>query len=371
MVSNSLLLYLLLIIVPDLYIGIRYLRKKPWWYQLLWYIPGIVLLLFTIRFARERDFVPDDMTSLNIFLLFFGLIAVPKAVFSLCSLCGKKGWKVGIALVPLLWLTLLYGAFIGNNKFEVKHVEIAFSDLPAAFDGYRIVQFSDIHLGSMSKSLMQEAVDSMNAQKADLIAFTGDIQNKQPSEIEPFKEMLSTLKAKDGVFSVMGNHDYSHYMDLDPYHAAENEEMTVNMQEEMNWKVLINTRRLIIHDNDTLVLSGMENDGTGRFPQKGNINYALWGVNRQSFVVMLEHDPSAWRRKILPHSHTQLTLSGHTHGMQFEIFGKSPIAIFAGEYDGLYQMGPRYLYVSKGLGGVVPFRIGATPEIVVITLRKK
>lgn len=371
MILKSILLFLSLIIIPDLYIGIRYLRHTKWWVQLLWYIQGTALLFATIKLAREPDFVPDDMTKLNIYLFVFGLIAVPKAVFSLCSLCGKKGWKVGLALVPILWIILVWGSFVGNNKLEVKHVEIAFSDLPSSFDGYRIVHFSDLHLGSIKESLLKEVVDSINAQKADMIAFTGDIQNKNPSEIEPFMPLLSTLKATDGVFSVMGNHDYALYQKLDPYLAARNEETTISHQMDMKWQMLNNTHRIVRRDSDLVVIAGMENDGEGRFPQKGNINYALWGIDRQQFVIILEHDPSSWRRKILPHSHTQLTLSGHTHGMQFEIFGWAPIAFVTKEYDGLYHIGPRQLYVSKGVGGVVPFRVGASPEIVVITLRKK
>ena len=371
MIAKSLILFLLLILIPDLYLGIRYLRKRSWWQQVLWYLPGLLLMIAAIRLARDHDFVPDDMTYLNLFLLVWGLIAVPKAVVSLASLCGKNGLKVGLALVPMLWFVLLYGSFVGNHKMEVKHVEIAFEDLPASFDGYRIVQFSDIHLGSMDSTLMQMAVDSMNAQQADVIVFTGDIQNKQPKEILPFKEMLSSLKAKDGVFSVQGNHDYAGYMDVSPYEAGYNEEMTVAYQIQMDWCVLMNDHCTIRRGEDSIVLAGMENDGEGRFPEKGEINYALWGVNRQQFVVMLEHDPSSWRRKILPHSHAQLTLSGHTHGMQFELFGWAPISVLKKEVDGLYHVGPRYLYVSKGLGGVVPFRFGATPEVVVITLRKK
>ena len=123
--------------------------------------------------------------------------------------------------------------------------------------------------------------------------------------------------------------------------------------------------------NDSIVIAGMENDGEGRFPQLGNLGNALYGVKRSDFIVMLEHDPSSWRRKILPKSHTQLTLSGHTHGMQFSLFGWSPMSLLGKECMGLYRIGDRALYVSKGLGGVIPFRFGATGEIVVIKLKKK
>ena len=139
----------------------------------------------------------------------------------------------------------------------------------------------------------------------------------------------------------------------------------------MKWRMLDNFHEAITRDSFSITISGMENDGEGRFPQLGDINKALRGLDRQSFVVMLEHDPSAWRRKILPECHAQLTLSGHTHGMQFEIFGWCPLSILNRDCDGLYRVGERCLYVTKGVGGVVPFRLGCAPEIVVITLRKK
>lgn len=371
MIAESLILFILVILVPDLYIGIKYLSKRSWCWQILWYIPALLLILWGVMLARQHDFVPDNMLYVNLFLLFWGLIAVPKAVFSIFSLLGKRGRKVGLALVPMLWFVVLYGAFIGNFKLEVKHVDISFSDLPASFEGYKIVLFSDIHLGSMSKALMQEAIDSMNAQQADAIVFAGDIQNKQPSEMVPFIPMLSKLKGKDGIFSVLGNHDYAEYVDLPPYEAARNEEEIVVRQLDMKWDVLLNEHRSIRRGDDCIVFAGMENDGEGRFPQKGNINTTLWGLDTKSFVVMIEHDPSSWKRKILPHSHCQLTLSGHTHGMQFELFGWSPLSVTGKECDGLYHIGERCLYVSKGLGAVVPFRFGATPEIVTITLHRK
>ena len=371
MIAKSLWIYILVIIIPDLYIAFRYLRKCRWWWLLLWFVPGLLLVAGAFELALQPDFVPDNMLYVNLFLLFWGLLAIPKAVFSLASLCGKKGWKVGLALVPLLWFVLLYGSFVGNDKMEVRRVDLSFADLPASFEGYRIALFSDIHLGSMDCDLMQQAVDTMNGLHADAIVFAGDIQNKQPSEIELFQEMLSTLKARDGVFSVLGNHDYAEYIDLSPLDAYRNEGLTVSHQSEMKWCVLMNDHRTIRRDDDYIIMAGMENDGEGRFPQKGDINNTLWGVSTSQFVVMIEHDPSSWKRKILPHCHAQLTLSGHTHGMQFELFGYSPLALLGKEVDGLYQAGPRYLYVSKGLGGVVPFRFGATPEIVVITLHRK
>ena len=370
MIAKSLFLFVLLILLPDLLLCYRFLRAKRWWWQLLWFFPGLLLIAATIWLSRQPDFVPDDMTWLNLYMLLMGLFTLPKAVFALCSLCGRKGWIAGAVLVPVVWYVIIYGSFFGTKQFEVRRVELSFKDLPSAFDGYRIVQFSDIHVGSIDSLLLQRAVDSINAEKADIVVFTGDIQNKHPKELLHYQDLLSTIEASDGVVSVMGNHDYGDYTDL-PYDLkAMNEEMTVGIQQEMNWQVLINGYKRVRRGDESIYIAGLDNDGEGRFPQRGNINRALWGLSRNSFIVMLEHDPSAWRRKILPHSHCQLTLSGHTHGMQFALFGWSPLSVLKREVNGLYQMGTRYLYVSKGLGGVVPFRFGAKPEIVVITLRK-
>ena len=371
MIANSFIIFLLLILVPDIYLWYRYMRKKAYWMQGLWFVVTIAFVVATVLFAQEEDFVPTDMTWLNVYLLLMGLVTAPKIVFSLCSLFGEKGRKTSLVLIPLLWLAVLYGSFIGNRCLEVKHVELAFSDLPEAFDGYRIVHSSDLHVGTTPESLIREVVDSINGQKADLIAFTGDLKNKLPDEVIPYKELLATLKAKDGVYTVMGNHDYSMYFAGSADEKYYQERRIREQEYDMKWRMLDNFHEAITRDSSSITVSGMENDGEGRFPQLGDINKALRGLDRQSFVVMLEHDPSAWRRKILPECHAQLTLSGHTHGMQFEIFGWCPLSILNRDCDGLYRVGERCLYVTKGVGGVVPFRLGCAPEIVVITLRKK
>ena len=373
MIAKALVWFLLLIILPDMFIWFRFLRKKCWWVQTLWFVPCLLFVTATVLLSLERDFVPDDMTWLNVYLIAIGLLVAPKLIFAVGSLFGKKGRLVSLALAPVVWFVVLYGSFVGNQRLEVKRVELSFTDLPQSFDGYRIVQFTDIHLGSMDAAFLQEVVDSINAQKADMVAFTGDIQNKMPSEIKPFMKQLKKIKSKDGVFSVMGNHDYVYYIDDDtpPPVRYANERQLVRLQQDLGWQLLLNSYRVVKHGGDSIIVSGLENDGENRFPQEGNINQALAGVARNEFIVMMEHDPSAWKRKILRECHAQLTLSGHTHGMQFELFGWSPLSLLRKENDGLYRMGSRCLYVSKGVGGVVPFRFGATPEIVVITLRKQ
>ena len=376
MIAKALVLYLVVILLPDLYLYLLYVRRFRWWWHLLWWVPSLVLTVATILLAREPNFVPDSMTGLYLYLFLVGFVVMPKLSFSVFSLLGRHGWKAGLATVPIIWFILFYGTFVGSRQLEVKHVEVTFDQLPAAFDGYRITLFSDVHAGSMSGErihFLKAAVDSINAQQSDVIIFAGDLQNQRPQEVEPFQQVLSQLKAPDGIFSVLGNHDYADYLgdEVSYVEKYDNEDYIVSLQHDMGWTVLNNSRRYIHRGADSIVIAGMENDGVGHFPAKGDIARALWGVTLQQFVVMIEHDPTSWRRHILPRSHSQLTLSGHTHAMQFELFGWSPVAFLYKEYDGLYQKAGRYLYVTKGLGGVIPFRFGAPGEIVVLTLRSK
>ena len=309
----------------------------------------------------------------------WGLVALLAvlSVMVVCLCCRLRcrwlRWGC-LLLLPLLWYVLLYGAFVGVRQLVVRHVEFASKDLPAAFDGYRIVQFSDAHLGAFDgwrRQLLQRAVDSINAQRGDMIVFTGDLQNKRSAEIALHCQTLACLQAKDGVYSVLGNHDYPMYIDCDSCQWQQHVETTVGCERQAGWRVLRNTHSVIRRGSDSIVIAGMENDGEGRFPQLGDIDRTLRGVSPQSFVIMLEHTPTAWRSKILPQSHSQLTLSGHTHGGQFALLGCSPTALHYNENGGTYYEGDRAIHVSTGLGGVIPIRFGVPPEIVVITLRKK
>ena len=272
--------------------------------------------------------------------------------------------------LTILWYIFLYGTYIGFGKIEVNQLSFASKDLPKAFNGYRIVQFSDLHIGSYTgwrEDILRRAVDSINAQQPDMIVFTGDLQNKTPDEITDHIALLSRLHARDGIYAVLGNHDYAEYLNgADEATKAANCRRTREIIESIGWTLLCNDHRVIRRGNDSIIIAGMENDGEGRFPQLGDIKKTLEGC--EAFTIMLEHDPSSWQRKILPQSHAQLTLSGHTHAMQFALFGWSPVQLKGGETVGLYREGHRALYVSKGLGGVIPFRFGATGEITVITL---
>lgn len=283
-------------------------------------------------------------------------------------------WCVS-SLMLLIWAGFLYGSYVGFSQFRVLEVEYASADLPEAFDGYRILQFGDAHLGTFEgkrRELLERMVDSIKAQHADMIVFTGDLQNKHPDEVTSFMKLLSSIKAPDGVYSVLGNHDYPDYLGTDdPFEISGLTGRSVENHKLLGWDLLCNSHRFIHRGNDSIVIAGMDNDGEGRFPQNGDISQTLSRVHRNQFVVMLEHDPSSWRRKILPHCHAQLTLSGHTHGGQLSLFGWSPASLRYKEYSGIYRMGGRALCVTQGIGGVIPFRLGTPAEIVVITLKRK
>ena len=349
--------------------------------RLLWWIPGAAMMAVTLVYAMIDDFAPANLTLFNIYLFMLGLIVVPKLLFVLSSIAGRgvrrmtggtRNWGnyFGLLLVLGQLYVLFTGSMTGTDRLRVRRVTISVPNLPKSFDGYRIVQFSDIHLGSMRSELLERAVEQMNRQRPDMIAFTGDIQNMRPDELMRYTSTLRRLHAKDGVYSVLGNHDYSEYVPKLPMRQRRhNEQLTREFHANVGWQLLLNDHRIIRRGSDSIVIAGEENDGLPPFPSKADLKRTLRGVSPRSFVVMLQHDPSAWRRSILPGSNVQLTLSGHTHGGQMSLFGLRPTNLTGREDDGLYQEAGRALFVSTGLGGFVPFRFNMDPEVVDITLR--
>lgn len=387
MIARIFIPIILAIVLPDLYFDLHYLRRSPWriwWKRLLWWLPSIGLLGYTVALASIRNFAPDDLFWLNLYLFLVGSIVTPKAIFAFCSGLGllycrlthtRNNW--GNLVAPPLCLfslyILIYGSTLGFRKLEVRHIDIYSRELPKAFDGYRIAQFTDAHVGTLTGNrykMLTRVIDSLNAQNADAIVFTGDLQNMQPSELYPVQDLLKSLHAKDGVFSVLGNHDYSQYIKADPAVKAANEREVISRERQFGWTVLLNEHHTIRRGKDSLVIAGEENDGLPLFPDRGDINKTLEGISPSAYVVMLQHDPSAWRRSILPKSQVQLTLSGHTHGGQIQLFGLRPTMLTSKEDYGLYLDGNRALYVSAGISGLIPFRFGIPGEIAVITLHK-
>ena len=389
MITRIAILLILMAVVPDLYIDRRFLRRikgrRAMLRRLLWWLPTLGMIAYTMVFVFDRQFAPSDIKILNVYLFLVGLLITPKCLFALCSAIGwgvKKmirrkanyGNIVGVVMVVLNWYVLFYGSFVGFDQITVREMTYESAELPESFDGYRIVQFSDAHVGTYiggREHLLRAVVATINAQCPDLVVFAGDLQNREPQEIRPFVDVLGGIKAKDGVFSVIGNHDYSDYIEATPDIKAENEKETRELERKMGWRLLVNEHEVVRRGTDSIVIAGLDNDGDGKkFPQRGDVRKALEGVSDSAFVVMAEHDPTCWRRKILPESRAQLTLSGHTHAMQFMIGNWSPASFVYKEWGGLFSEGARALIVSTGIGGFIPFRFGVPGEIVVITMRR-
>ena len=312
------------------------------------------------------------------FFLFVGFILLPALVFLLSRWLLPKRYRqlVGIVLAAVIIGLVGYGMTAGFRQMKVEQIEYASADLPAAFDGYRIVLFSDVHVASLTKfhePLVQQLIDSINGQAPDMIAFVGDMQNVQPEELIPPMLFFRQLYAPDGVFAVLGNHDYATYQTGDDAAKESNCLLTQNIIGKMGFDLLMNEHRIIHRDSDSIVVAGMENWGVAkRMPRRGDVKKTLAGLNgQQPFTLMLQHDPTCWREKILPECNAQLTLSGHTHGGQFSLFGWSPAALTYKEWKGMNYEGSRALYVSTGAGSLIPFRLNQPREIVVITLKRK
>ena len=283
---------------------------------------------------------------------------------------------LGIAAIP--FASLLYGMYQGRYNYKVLKYVLYFDDLPDAFDGYRATQISDIHSGSFDNpEKIQYGIDLINEQKSDAIMFTGDLVNNTAAEMDAWKEAFGALSARDGVFSVLGNHDYGDYVNWESAAAKRaNLEALKNVHREMGWKLLLDENKKITRGRDSIAVVGVENWGAG-FKQVGDLDKAATGLSENEFKILLSHDPSHWQEKVkMDQKKFHITLSGHTHGMQFGIeipgwFKWSPVQYRYEHWAGIYEEAGRFLNVNRGFGFLAyPGRVGIWPEITVIELRK-
>lgn len=373
---------ILAIALPDIYIWLHYYRTRYLHHPIvraLWWLPCAVMTVYTLALASIHNFAPTDLTWLNLYLLLFGLFVGPKAIFALTSFIGSGirhllhtrynyGHRIGLVLGTLAVTVYVYGLTIGVGRIKVDHIDLTFNDLPREFDGFRILHISDLHVGTFDgwrQFILESEIDSIRTQKnIDLVCFTGDMQNMRPNEVA---KMMPVLKRLPYTYFILGNHDYAQYVRSTPGLEQRMRRQLLAIEGRLG-RTLCNENVKITRGNASIWLAGEENDGRSPFPSRGNLAKTLRGIPDSAFVILMQHDPSAWRRSILPHSHVQLTLSGHTHGGQIQVLGWRPTKISQREDLGLYKSGNRYLYVSAGLGGLIPFRLNMPNEITVITL---
>jgi predicted MPP superfamily phosphohydrolase len=283
---------------------------------------------------------------------------------------------LGLAFGGGLFATLMYG-FGNKYNYKIHRIRMAFDHLPASFKGLKIVQISDIHSGSFTnKQAVAKGVEEILKEKADVIFFTGDLVNDRAAEMKDYIDLFSTLRAPMGVFSTLGNHDYGDYTTWDSDEAKQaNLEHVKQIHAQMGWRLLMNEHVVLEKNNEQIALIGIENwSAKARFPKKGKMNEAYPGAEKYPFKILLSHDPSHWDAEVRPkYSDIDLTLSGHTHGMQFGIeipgFKWSPVQYVYKQWAGLYEEGRQKLYVNRGYGFIgYPGRVGILPEITVIEL---
>jgi len=301
----------------------------------------------------EGDTISEDGITRSIFLSWLGL--------------GAGG---------ALFSTLIYG-YSNKYNYKVRKIPLAFDNLPPAFKGLKIVQLSDIHSGSLSNpQAVAHGIDRVLAEKPDLILFTGDLVNDVATEVDPFIEIFSRLKAPMGVFSTLGNHDYGDYIWWEtPEKKKANLQRLQQLQADMGWRLLMNEHVVLEKGGQQIALIGIENwSAKARFPKHGRLDEAYAGTEKYPFKILMSHDPSHWDAQVRPHyPDIDLALAGHTHGMQFgvEIPGLkwSPVQYVYKQWAGLYEQGRQKLYVNRGFGFIgYPGRVGILPEITVIEL---
>jgi hypothetical protein len=286
--------------------------------------------------------------------------------------------ELSLLIAVLLFFSLIYSIIGGRHNYKIHRLTLRFNDLPETFEGFTITQLSDIHAGSFTnKKGVQKGIDLVNKQKSDLLLFTGDLVNNHASEMDPWIDSFAKLSAPFGKFSVFGNHDYGDYTKWkNSADKVANLARLKEIHKEIGFKLLLNEAVNIHKEGQSIALIGVENWGKGRFHKYGSLSKATNSIPDAAFKILMSHDPSHWVAKTIEHvKHINLTLAGHTHGMQFgiELFGWqwSPVKYIYPQWAGLYEKKGKYLYVNRGFGFLgFKGRLGIWPEITVLTLRK-
>lgn len=353
-------------LVPDAWLWHIGVGEWPLPLAILWWIPSLLIILAEVGLQLGKF----HRTSVRVLFSLILFSVMPKMVFILFEFFMPWFFAILPSLAVMGWF--LYGFVEGWKRLEVKYVTYSSADLPPYFDGYKILHFTDLHLGTFPKgaNFVRKVVERANAEGVEMMLFTGDLVNNAADEVEPYVEDLKKLHAPDGIFSVWGNHDYCEYNTNHSLSALrKNRRLLFQLQNEMGWHQLMNEHYTVSHGMDSIEIVGVENAGQPPFTNRSNLKKAMKGVAKDAFKIVLTHDPHHWRREVQK-TGVHLTLAGHTHAGQLKIGNFTPAHMAFKEWGGEYWLGKQLLYVSAGLGGSFPFRLGAWPEMTVITLKR-
>lgn len=375
--QSYVIFFLLFGLLPDIYIGLLWptgiLGTGLLCLPTLAALASLVLIGTGVRYTD----------SLRIFSYLIFLFELPKFVFMLFSAIGR--YLAGIPAAPAGWMAAALGAgvsayfiyliFYSTRHLQVHSLELDFEGFPRAFDGLKVCQLSDLHLGSFGRkaTYIKRIVDTALSLHPDLILFTGDLVNFSSEEADSYLPDLARLQAPMGIYAIRGNHDYL----LHGYHTGkkrqEDTERLLSMEKGLGWKLLLNDNAVLEKDGGKIAIAGVENVSSNPYFEHtgGDLKKALEGLPEGIFTILLSHDPSHWRQEVRPLGTVALTLSGHTHGLRYKTAGIRPSHWKLPHASGLFDEEGSLLHVSKGLGSAFAFRLGGFPEIDIITIKTK
>ena len=366
------------IIIILIFLFLPYLNAERWPKNFRNYLFATIVGFFFAKLLASVIFLVDDLRRAiqwGVAKIFFRNTEVEGDVYEGISRSVFLSW-LGIGIGGSLISSLVYG-FSNKYNYQIKRVPLSYNNLPSSFRGLKIVQISDIHSGSFdNKNAVEKGIQMVLDLKPDLILFTGDLINDRASEMTGYQDVFSRLKAPMGVFSTLGNHDYGDYVKWPSEEARDqNLEQLKKLQADMGWRLLMNEHVVLQKDGQEIALIGIENwSAKARFPKYGKMWEAYPGAEKYPFKILMSHDPSHWDAEVRPkYGDIDLTLAGHTHGMQFGIeipgFKWSPVKYVYNQWAGLYEEGKQKLYVNRGYGFIgYPGRVGILPEITLIEL---
>jgi hypothetical protein len=347
-------------------------------------VPFTVASIFMIYLSPKLFFIVFHLIEDISFIGYWGVKKVIESsetteIYSRSEFLVQSISKLGIGIAGLQFGAMIYGATKGRFNYDIVHQPIEFDNLPDSFNGVKIVQLSDIHVGSFfdNHKEIEKAINKVNELNPDYILFTGDMVNNYAWELDGWEEIIGKLKAKQGKFSILGNHDYADYVQWDNEgDKAKNLDSLKQRQAKMGFRLLLNESVKLERNGEFIELLGLENWGKGRFAKYGDLVKTMKNSVTNSFKILMSHDPSHWDEQVLEKTDINLALAGHTHGMQYGVkigsFQFSPVQFRYHRWAGLYTENKQHLYVNRGFGYIgFAGRVGISPEITLIELRKK